>query len=175
MYPYLRLVRTLIKGKFKPRLHFSEVSLLPMRVCITDIDPFIELNNGRHLTMMDFGRYDMALRMGLLKVIKDHKWGLVVAGSSVRYRHRLKLFQKYQLRSQIIAADDKWIYFHQQTIRHGKIHSAALIRTGVTSKKGLVKVEEVLKAMHIEDAHMPLPEWVKSWAEADELRPWTID
>jgi len=175
MYPYLRLARTLIKSKFKPKLHFSETSVIPMRVCITDIDPFIELNNGRHLTMMDFGRFEMALRMGLLKVVKEQKWGLAVAGSSVRYRHRLKLFQKYTLKTQIVAADDKWIYFHQQTIRHGKIHSAALIRTGVTSKNGLVKVEEVLKAMGIEHANLPLPQWVAAWAEADELRPWTIN
>ncbi len=172
MYPYLRLARTMLKSKTKPPLTIQDVSILPMRVCLVDIDPFWELNNGRHLTMMDFGRFEMAMRLGLLKAVKKNKWGLAVAGSSVRYRHRLKLFQKYELSTQIVGADDRWIYFHQQTLREGKIHSAALIRTGVTSKNGLVKTSEVMKALNINIALNPLPDWVAAWSEADELRPW---
>lgn len=137
-----------------------------------DIDVFFEMNNGRHLTMMDFGRFDLAARSGLLKTVKENSWGLVVAGSSVRYRHRLKLFQKYELHSEVVGHDDKWIYFHQKTIRKGRIHSAALIRTAVTSKNGIVKVEEVMKAVgHIGKIPL-LPQWVKAWADADQLRPW---
>jgi acyl-CoA thioesterase FadM len=175
MYPYLRLARMMIKSKRKPPLTLFDTSIIPMRVCLTDIDPFWELNNGRHLTMMDFGRFEMALRTGLLKVVKEKNWGLAVAGSSVRYRHRLKPFQKYFLHTQIAGTDEKWIYFHQQTVRNGKIHSAALVRTGVTSEKGIVKVEEVSKAMGYADFKPTMPDWIRAWAEADELRPWTID
>jgi acyl-CoA thioesterase FadM len=175
MYPYLRLARMMIKSRRKPPLTLFDTSIIPMRVCLTDIDPFWELNNGRHLTMMDFGRFEMALRTGLLKVVKEKNWGLAVAGSSVRYRHRLKPFQKYFLHTQIAGTDEKWIYFHQKTVRHGKIHSAALVRTGVTSEKGIVKVKEVSKAMGYADFKPNMPEWIRAWAEADELRPWTID
>jgi acyl-CoA thioesterase FadM len=146
-----------------------------MRVCLTDIDPFWELNNGRHLTMMDFGRFEMTLRTGLFKVLKEKKWGVVVAGSSVRYRHRLKLFQKYLLHTRLVGADEKWIYFHQKTVRNGKIHSAALIRTAVTSANGIVKVKEVSFAMGYTGNELPMPEWIKAWSKADELRPWVID
>jgi acyl-CoA thioesterase FadM len=175
MYPYLRLARMMIKSRRKPPLTLFDTSIIPMRVCLTDIDPFWELNNGRHLTMMDFGRFEMALRTGLLKVVKEKNWGLAVAGSSVRYRHRLKPFQKYFLHTQIAGTDEKWIYFHQQTVRNGKIHSAALVRTGVTSEKGIVKVEEVSQAMGYADFKPTMPDWIRAWAEADELRPWTID
>jgi len=108
-------------------------------------------------------------------VLKEKKWGVVVAGSSVRYRHRLKLFQRYFLHTQIAGTDEKWIYFHQQTVRNGKIHSAALVRTGVTSEKGIVKVEEVSQAMGYAEFKPTMPEWIRAWAEADELRPWVID
>lgn len=159
-------------GSFKPRMKVTDKSILKMRVWPGDIDVFFELNNGRHLTMMDFGRFDLAARSGLLKTVRKKKWGLVVAGASVRYRHRLKLFQKYELHSEVIGHDDKWIYFHQKTIREGRIHSAALIRTAVTSKNGIVKVEEVMKSFgHIGEIPT-LPKWVKAWAEADQLRPW---
>jgi acyl-CoA thioesterase FadM len=172
MYPYFRITKMLLVGRFKSKLTVTDKSVLKMCVWPGDIDVFLELNNGRHLTMMDFGRFDLAARSGLLKTVKENSWGLAVAGASVRYRHRLNLFQKYELHSEVIGHDDKWIYFHQKTIRKGRIHSAALIRTAVTSKKGIVKVEEVMKAIgHIGEIPL-LPDWVKAWAEADQLRPW---
>ncbi len=172
MYPYLRLLKLFATKKTRKKLAIGDESILPMRVCIVDIDPFMELNNGRHLTLMDFGRFDLAMRSGLLSVVKKKGWGLAVAGASVRYRHRLKLMQKYSLHSQVVGYDDLWFYFHQKTIREGKIHSAALIRTAVTSKRGIVKTSEVLKVMGYDDINPTVPEWVSAWAAADELRPW---
>ncbi len=174
MYPYFRLIKLFAKNKTKRKLKIGDESVLPMRVCLADIDPFMELNNGRHLTMMDFGRFDLAIRSGLIKVVKQKKWGLAVAGASVRYRHRLKFWQKYDLHSQIVGFDDKWFYFHQKTIRDNKIHSAALIRTAVTSNKGIVKTSDVLMAMGYKEIEYNVPDWVLAWAEADELRPWNI-
>ena len=172
MYPYFRLIRLLTSRKSKQRLDIGSESILPMRVGIADIDPFMELNNGRHLTIMDFGRFDLAMRSGLLKVIRKKKWGLVVAGASVRYRHRLKFRMKYKLHSQIVGYDDKWFYFHQKTVKDSKIHSAALIRTAVTSSKGIVKSHDVLTAMGYDKIEYSVPDWVLAWAKADELRPW---
>ncbi len=172
MYPYLRLLKLFATKKTRKKLAIGDESILPMRVCFVDIDPFMELNNGRHLTLMDFGRFDLAMRSGLLSVVKKKGWGLAVAGASVRYRHRLKLMQKYSLHSQVVGYDDLWFYFHQKTIREGKIHSAALIRTAVTSKQGIVKTSEVLKIMGHEDINPTVPDWVVAWAKADELRPW---
>lgn len=172
MYPYLRLVKLFATKISRKELRINDEGSLKMKVCLVDIDPFMELNNGRHLTMMDFGRFDLALRSGLLKVVRQKGWGLVVAGASVRYRHRLKLFQKYTLTSQIVGYDEKWFYFHQKTVRNGKIHSAALIRTAVTSSKGVVKSHDVLDAMGYDIIDYTVPEWVLAWAKADELRPW---
>lgn len=172
MYPYFRLLKLFATKKSRKKLVVGDESTLPMRVCLVDIDPFMELNNGRHLTMMDFGRFDLAMRSGLLSIVKKKGWGLAVAGASVRYRHRLKLMQKYKLHSQVVGYDDLWFYFHQKTIRNGKIHSAALIRTAVTSKKGIVKPHNVLKAMGYENINPTVPDWVAAWAAADELRPW---
>lgn len=172
MYPYLRLLKLFATRRARKKLTIGDESVLSMRVCLVDIDPFMELNNGRHLTMMDFGRFDLAMRSGLLSVVKRKGWGLVVAGASVRYRHRLSLMQKYTLHSQVVGYDEKWFYFHQKTIRQGKVHSAALIRTAVTSNKGIVPTHKVLEAMGYEKIDYTVPEWVAAWAAADELRPW---
>jgi len=153
-------------------LNLYDESVLKMRVFLGDIDIYPELNNGRHLTMMDMGRLDLAQRTGLLRTVHEQKWGLAVSGASVRYRHRLKAFKRFQLHTQIVATDDRWFYFHQYTVRNGKTHSSALVRAGITSKKGLVPVKKVLDALGIPDWNPGMPEWVEAWSEAEKLRPW---
>lgn len=172
MYPYFRLIKILIKAKFGSSLNLDEESVLKMRVLLGDIDFYPELNNGRYLTMMDMGRLDLAARTGLLRIVHQQKWALAVAGASVRYRHRLKAFKSFRLHTRIVAIDDRWFYFHQSTVRKGKIHSSALVRAGITSKKGLVPVKKVLDALGMSDWNPPMPEWVRAWTEAEELRPW---
>lgn len=171
MYPYCRIVKLILSSKRKPKCSYTDTGILKMRVMPGDIDVFFELNNGRFLTLMDFGRFDLAIRTGLMKFVRQQNWGLMVAGSSARFRYRLKLFQNFELHSQVIGHDDKWIYFHQKMVRKGKIHASALVRTGVTSKKGLVKVDEIMKRMD-QNLHIPpLPEWAKAWVYADEIHP----
>ena len=172
MYPYFRIFKMLAVAKRAPKIGVMDESILKMRVWPGDIDVFKELNNGRHLTMMDFGRFDLAARNGLLKLIKDKSWGLAVAGASVRYRHRLYLFDKFELHTRVAGFDERWFYFHQEIKRGDKIHSSALIRTAVTSKNGIVNIYDVIQELGIEIEKKPLPEWVKAWADADNLRPW---
>ena len=172
MYPYLRVFKTLFLAKFGSSLDIDEESVLRMRVLLGDTDIYPELNNGRHLTLMDIGRLDLAQRTGLLRIVHRQKWGFAVAGASVRFRSRLKAFKRFRLHTRIVAIDDRWIYFHQNTIQNGNIHSSALVRAGITSKQGLIPVKKVLEAMGVPDWDPGMPKWVAAWSEAEELRPW---
>lgn len=153
-------------------MSLDDTSILKMRVFVGDIDIYPELNNGRHLTMMDMGRMDLAQRSGLLRIVHEQKWGFAVSGVSVRYRHRLKALNRFRLHTRIVATNGRWFYFHQYTMRKGKIHSSALVRAGITSKQGLVPVKNVLDAMGMADWNPGMPEWVQAWSAAEELRPW---
>jgi len=172
MYPYFRLFRILINAKFGSSLSLDDDSVLKMRVFVGDIDIYPELNNGRHLTIMDMGRMDLAQRTGLLQTVHEKKWGFAVSGASVRYRHRLKAFKRFELHTRIVATDDRWFYFHQYIVRKGKTHSSALVRAGITSRQGLVPVTKVLEAMAMPHWNPDMPKWVEAWSEAEELRPW---
>lgn len=172
MYPYLRLLKISLAAQFRSRLSVGDASVLTLRVWPLDIDFFWEMNNGRHLTMMDLGRMDLAFRSGLVAALRKNRWGLVVGGASVRYRHRLRPFQVYQLRTEVLGYDQRWFYIHQQTMRGEKVHSAGLMRTGMTSRQGLVPPQDVLAAMNIVDWTPTLPLWVQSWIDADAQRPW---
>ena len=117
MYPYLRTARALVTAQFGPRLTFDSESVLGMWIWLGDIDVFWELNNGRHLTLMDMGRFDLAVRSGFLKVLHREGWGLTVGGASVRFRHRVPPFSRIRLRTRVVGHDDRWFYFHQKIER----------------------------------------------------------
>ena len=79
MYPYFRVITTLLGSRLRPNLQVGETGILKLRAGIFDIDTFGEVNNGRQLTLMDLGRYDMAVRTGLMKAGVSSKGGLIPA------------------------------------------------------------------------------------------------
>ncbi len=172
MYPYIKLFSTLFKAKKSTKLNLDEKSVIHCRAGITDIDVFIELNNARHLSYMELGRWDFSHRTGFLALMKKHKWAVAVGGASVRYRRRIAFLQKFSLTTQLICHDGRWFYFLQETHAKGKICSSALIKLATTSKQGLVPATEVLAAYDKPCPDFDVPDWVNAWIEAESQRPW---
>ena len=172
MYPYFRLVTTLLRGRKREALGIDQPSVMEFRAGIGDIDIFGELNNARYFNFMELGRWDYSLRVGFVKVMREKKWGLVVGGASIRYRRRIPLWQKFTLTTEMICHDERWFYFLQETHRHGKICSSALIKAGATSQGGLVPATDVAIALNREGWGEEMPDWVKAWIDAEGQRPW---
>lgn len=161
-----------MKARRQPRLAAGDESRLDLRVLLGDVDVYPELNNGRHLMLMDLGRIDLAVRTGLWDQLRRRRWALVTAGASVRYRHRVPLFGRLTVHTRIVGRDRLWFYVHQEIRHRGRLSSSALIRSGFASHGGLVPTAEILAA--VGDASLPetLPEWAAAWVAADALRPW---
>ena len=171
MYPYLRLGRILLNAYRKPTMTMMDESVLHYRARLFDFDLFGELNNGRHLTMMDLGRFDLSVRSGFWKIVRERGWVFVVAGASVRYRRRVPAFSRFSLHTKLLCADERWAYFHQQIKRGDVVCSEALMRTGILAKGKALPMDEISAAIGEQGIPRELPEWVKAWSEADELRP----
>lgn len=172
MYPYLRMYKELWKHRNAAPLglfdtHVSHHMCLPQ-----DIDPWMELNNGRTLTLYDLGRLPMARRMGFERLGKTQGWGMTVAGASTRYRRRVRMFDRIEMRSRIIGWDARFLYIDQSMWRGGECTSQMLLRSAVASGTGIVPPALVMRAMGLSEDSPPLPEWVLAWAAADALRPW---
>ncbi len=169
MYPYLRALWVHLRPR--TALTLEEDSVLPLRVMPWDADVYPEMNNGRHLTLMDLGRFDFARRTGLIGTAKRKGWAFVVGGTSIHFRHRLRPGQRFRLRTRLLGHDHHWFYFHQTTERRGQLCSGALVRAGLCTREGMVAADRVLTAVGAEDWQTPLPEWVRDWIAADALRP----
>jgi len=137
-----------------------------------DIDLWGEMNNGRVLTLYDLGRIDLAIRTGLARVLKKKRWGLVVAGSSVRYRRRIRMFDKVTMRTQVARFEERWIYVAQSMWVKGQPISSVLVRTAVTRKGKAIPTDLILEEMDVKDWKPEPADWIDSWISSEEVRPW---
>lgn len=172
MYPYIKLISTIIKSRFRPNLKLDDTCSINFRAGITDIDLFMELNHARYLSLMEMGRWDFVSRSGLLGIMKKNKWGIAMGAVNIRYRRRIPLFSKFEITSKMICHDGRWVYMLQEFHRDNKICASALIKGAFISKEGLVNAPVVAKIMGQDNWGIEVPEWVNAWIEAEGQRPW---
>lgn len=171
MYLYLRIARVFAGARLKADLDIGDTSQLALRVWPGDIDLYPEMNNGRYWAIMDLGRYDLAVRTGLVRLAHRKRWLFVVAGGSIRYRRRLPPFSRFRLRTTLAGHDGRWFYFIQEFVRRDQVAAQAVVRAGLRTKQGFVPSETVLEALGRKDWSAPLPDWVQAWIEAEKARP----
>lgn len=172
MYPYLKLMSTLIRARYRPSLELDDTGYLQTRAGITDIDPFLELNHARQILYMELGRWDYSQRVGFIPLMRSRGWGFTVGGISIRYRRRVGFLQKFTVTTKPVCHDSRWFYLLQEVVRDDQICSSALVKAGVVSGSGLVPAPEVLALLEREDWGNEVPSWINAWIEAEGQRPW---
>lgn len=172
MYPIFRMFKEVLHARRAKPLPLAGVHVRQHICWPWDIDPFMELNNGRTLALYDLGRFGLFQRIGIIKVMKAQGWGGTIAGSSVRYRKRVRMFDRYELRSRMIGWDDRFFYSEQSMWRKGDCTSHGLLRMAITDRNGLVATRRVAEAIGHRPESPPLPDWVQGWIDAEAQRPW---
>ncbi|MEO0386285.1 MAG: acyl-CoA thioesterase [Pseudomonadota bacterium] len=172
MYPVGRLLATSLAARGRPRLNIDDVHVSRHMCLPWDLDMFFELNNGRTLTLFDLGRTGFALRTGFLDLVRRRRWALTVAGTSIRYRRRIRVFDRFEMRTMALGRDARFLYLHQTLWRGEVAACSALLRTAVTDQRGIVPTDRVTEAFGTPDWAPPLPGWVQAWIAAEDRRPW---
>jgi acyl-CoA thioesterase FadM len=173
MYPYLRLVKEFLKFRSAAPLAPFDTHVSHHLCWPQDIDPWRELNNGRTLTLYDLGRIPLGMRTGLNRIARAKGWGLAVAGASVRYRRRVKLFDRIEMRTRLAGWDGRFVYMLQSMWVRGECTSQALLRSAITQgARGIVPPAEMAVALGLAPESPPLPDWVQAWIDAEGQRPW---
>jgi acyl-CoA thioesterase FadM len=122
MYPLLRLIRVVVKSQFQEKLSFDNdyTDSVNLIVLPQDIDPFMELNNGRYVTLLDLGRFSLGAKVNMASFLKRNNWSLTIVGTYNEYRYRLRLFQRFILKTNIIGYDENWFFFFRRQKEKGK-------------------------------------------------------
>ncbi|HCQ66128.1 MAG TPA: thioeseterase [Rhodobacteraceae bacterium] len=172
MYPVVRMGKELALHARAETLpvwgtHVSRHTCWPW-----DLDLWMELNNGRTLTLFDLGRLPLGHRTGMMKALRGNRWGITVAGVSVRYRARIRAFDRVEMRSRGVGHDGRFFYIEQTIWRGQTCTTQALIRNAITSKAGIVPPKRLLETMGQDPVSPELPDWVAAWIAAEEARSW---
>jgi acyl-CoA thioesterase FadM len=172
MYPIFRFAKEMLLHARTGTLPLGEVHISHHTCWPWDIDPWMELNNGRTLTLYDLGRLPMAWRSGLISALKRNGWGMSVAGASVRYRRRIRLMQRFSMHSRILGWDARFFYFEQSMWSRGEATSSILCRMAVTDEHGILAPVNVAREIGWPEISPELPFYVTEWIGAEAQRPW---
>lgn len=173
---YLRVLLVTIGSFFRERLKdIFTASWLRLHVLPNDLDFNGHMNNGRYLTIMDLGRFDLILRNGLFRLMLKQKSVPILGAVKIRYRLPLMPFQAYDLETKVIGWDDKWVFMEQRFIivkgsKAGAVAAIAVLKGSFFDKRShtTVPTDVLLKALGWAHPSPDLPAHVRKWQEAED-------
>jgi len=165
----LRLCLTLATGFFKPRLGLFDECSLAFRVWPNDIDVNLHLTNSRYLRAMDLGRWDYGMRVRLWIQMARRRWFPLLGSATLRFRKGLEPFQRYELRTQLVAWDEKWCWFEQRFCVGDAVYAVGRVKVLFRGPQGNVPTAELFAACGTPDAPaQALPENIRLWRDAED-------
>ena len=176
MYPVIRMAKEFWVNRRAPTLTVGEFHVSHHRCWPWDLDLWLELNNGRALTLYDLGRLVLFKRTGLLSLLKEKGWSMPMAGASVRYRRRVHVFEGFEMRSRGLCWDRRFFYIEQSMWKkNGECAGHIIYRSAFVDKAGIVNPERVIEALGVEIEQPLIPDSISKWIEAENHRPWPPD
>ena len=133
------------------------------------------MNNGVYFSIMDVARFDMLVRNGVWKIMRERGWYPVVASETMTFRKSLSPWQRFTIESKLVGYDDKAVYVEQRFVRPGpggapEVFAQGFIRARFLRRTGgTVPVTDLIDAFGATPGD-DLPEWIERWG-ADVALP----
>lgn len=167
-------------GSRGPKLGFTDVSRSTFRVWPTDLDILRHMNNGKYLSIMDIGRYDLMQRNGVFDLFTREGWYPVVVGQTISYRKSLNPWKKFVIESRILGFDEQGVYLEQRFVRPApaeseiagvpEIYARAVVRARILRRAGgVVPVSEIIEKSGANPDELRVPAEYLAWGEQTKL------
>lgn len=167
---YVRLARIRLMAKRRGPLHIHDVSIVPDRVWLSDMDELRHMNNGVYLMLLDHGRTDLMLRSGGWKKMMDADVYPVVSAQTIAYRKSLEVGQRFQTESRIVGYDEVAVYMEQRLVRDGEVYARAYVQGRfLRMAGGVAPIGEVGGIVGVDVTQHPIPSWMAEWAQQVRL------
>ncbi|MGE0762698.1 MAG: thioesterase family protein [Bdellovibrionales bacterium] len=165
---WFRFLWVILRSWGTQRIDVLQDSQLYFRTWFLDLDFNLHMNNGRYLTLMDLGRMDLMLRTGIFHVIIHDKWMPVVGSVHMTFRRSLRPLQKFELKTRVVAWDQKWFYIEQEFHAGNQIYARGLVKASLKAKDGLVNSEQVLAKLGVGTISPEAPERWRAVIKSDQ-------
>lgn len=163
----LRIAGVLVREHLRPRHGVGDVVEARYRAWPWYCDLNRHVNNAHFLTFLEYGRWGWVLRTGMGRLIRREGITFLIAGISIIYRRPLPLWRGLNVRTQLAAADDAWLYMTQQIFDHqGRPAARALVRVDLRDSAGKRSPAQLLAGHFQSPALTPeLQRWLESMRE----------
>ena len=173
MYPFIRMAKELFVNKSAQNLSVGEIHE-SFHICWPwDLDFWFELNNGRALTLYDLGRIPFSGKSGFSRFIFKNRWSMTMAGANVRYRKRIRAFDRIKMQTRTVCWDDRFLYI-EQCMWNSKNECAGHIiyRAAFVGKDGIIDPQRIFDEIKLKQQSPKMPDWLRGWVESEKKRPW---
>lgn len=165
---WIRFIKHLVKWLlFTKEEDILKEKTLSFRVCPTDIDYNLHLNNAKYLSFMDMGRFDLTFKSGMAKALIKNKWKVMAAAVNIIYRKQIAPFERFDLVTRVLCWDDKWFYIEQDFITKKGVAAKAIVKAGFV-KNGLITPQEVVDQMGRTDVSPIMPNYLEELIQGEK-------
>ena len=119
---YIRIAVLVFRAVFRQKMGVLDESVLKLRVWPHEAD-VSNVSQSVYPLYMELGRWDLALRVGLAKVMWRERCIGFLGGQAIQFLKPLKRFQAFTLRSRIIGWDEKWGLFEHRIESKGQLYA----------------------------------------------------
>ncbi len=164
----LRLLLLLLSSFWKKPLGVLDESVITLTVLPNDVD-VRKVTRDRYFAMMDLGRMDLVFRSELLKLMLKNKWVPVSTYDTIRFRYPLKVFQRFQLKTQVVWWDDAAVYVKHTFERKGRVVATSYGFATFLGSNGPVPPQKILDQIGIAVIKPSQPQIVARLKESEFL------
>jgi acyl-CoA thioesterase FadM len=143
------------------------------RVWPLDLDANLHMNNGRYLSIMDLGRLDLMVKVGVVPEVIKRKWMPVLSAATIRYRLPLNPFQRFRLDTKIVWWDEKWFYIEQRFViiggdKDGAVAAIAFVKGSLFDSKAkkTVPSQDLIDLIGGVEP-VSKPSYIESWQQSE--------
>ncbi|MEL6868332.1 MAG: thioesterase family protein [Pseudomonadota bacterium] len=166
---YLRLLLIWFRNRGQEKHMLDHRADSTFRVWPNDIDAFGHMNNGRYLQIMDVARVEWMLQTPVANTIRQQRWAPLLGGGVIRFRHSLKLAQRYSVHTRLLGWDTRWFYLeHSFRDRIGRCVAVGVTRAGLRRSGQWVPADEVMHFVEPGTTSPLLPAHILDWNELEE-------
>jgi acyl-CoA thioesterase FadM len=161
-----KTLKILVSNFFKKKRvdPFKKTNLF-FKVWPTDIDINFHMNNGRFLTVMDYGRFDYYCKLGLFSLMFKKKALPVTGGAFVQFRRPLGLFKNYRLETELVSLNEKWFYFDQKIFLNDELCCRLLVKALWLQKGVKIAPKEIFQDQFPAIKIPEFSETLKAWKD----------
>lgn len=86
-----------------------------------------------------------------------------------KFRKELKLFEAFEIHTQVLGWDEKWTVMEHLFVRKGKILGVVYMRGLFRTRNGTLPPKELANGLGTQLESPDLPAWVKGWSDDCDL------